>query len=297
VTRVVEPPEAPLRLAYSNLACPEWSFERCVEAVGEYGFDGLEVRLFDGEVVSAGLSEASRRRADACLRESGVPVAALDTSLTVTTEDRGRFLAELEDLAGLAERWGAPLLRLFGGRLPASSPAREEALEAAAALLRSAAAVAERHRVRLAVETHDDFSSAYTLAELLDRAGGVAGAVYDSHHPHRMGESPADVLAALGPRVWHVQVKDARRRPAPPSAPAEGATDPAAGLGQDEWELVDLGQGEVPVRVLLGLLKATGYRGWVSLEYEKKWHPELAAPEEALPRQRQRLAEWLQALP
>jgi hypothetical protein len=35
----------------------------------------------------------------------------------------------------------------------------------------------------------------------------------------------------------------------------------------------------------------------VSLEFEKKWHPELASPEQALRPQAQTLRRWMQALP
>jgi len=274
-----------VKLSYSNLACPEWPFERCVEAVGEYGYDGLELRLFDGEVITPELSQTARRRATATLARSGFPVAALDTSLQLTlgaTETgRARFLADIGQLAALAGEWGAPLLRLFGGPLPAEPAARAATLGAAGALLGAAAPIAERHGVRLAVETHDGFSAAATLAQLLGSAKGLAGAVYDTHHPHRMGESPADVVATLGVNIWHVHVKDARRRTP----------------GRDEWELVALGQGEVPVRSALGELGQAGYDGWVSLEFERKWHPELAPPEQALPAQGALLREWLRAVP
>ena len=67
------------------------------------------------------------------------------------------------------------------------------------------------------------------------------GAVWDSHHPHRVGESPADVYANLGRRILLAQVKDARRTP------------------DGDWELVLLGEGEVPVREMLGLLASGGY--------------------------------------
>ena len=207
-------------------------------------------------------------------------MAALDTSLQVTAEDHARFLADLSVLSEVAEQWGAPLIRLFGGKLPPGPPARDEALKRAADLLVEAAPVARQHGVRLAVETHDDFSSSHPVAEVLELAGGSAGAVYDSHHPHRMGEQPAEVLAAFGPKLWHVQVKDARRLP-----------------GDDQWQLVPLGEGEVPVQELVGLLPGAGYDGWVSLEFEKKWHPELAPPEESLGPQAALLRQWLDALP
>jgi sugar phosphate isomerase/epimerase len=269
-----------MRICYSNLACPDWTFEKTVDAVATYGFDGLEVRLFDGEVVTPALSAGSRRRAEAALRSNGVEVAALDTSLRVMCEDRNSFLADLAALVEIAQQWGAPLIRLFGGQLPTEPAARREALERGGDLLAEAAPQARDHGVGLAVETHDDFSSARTVAELLGCARASAGAVYDSHHPHRMGESPRDVLADLGPYLSLVQVKDARRLP-----------------GADQWQLVPLGQGEVPVEELLGLLPGAGYDGWVSLEFEKKWHPELAPPEQALGPQATTLRQWLPARP
>ena len=264
-----------MRLCYSNLACPDWSFERTVEAVAAYGFDGLEVRLFDGEVVTPGTSAQARRRAEAALRSSGVAVAALDTSLRLS-EGRRPFLEGVAAMAEIAQQWGAPLIRVFGGPLPAGHLEREAALEEAGALLVEAAPVAARHGVGIALETHDDFSSAHVVARVMQMAQGAVGAVYDSHHPHRMGETPSEVLDVLGPHVWHAQAKDARRLP-----------------GDDAWQLVPLGQGEVPVRDMVALLSARGYQGWLSLEFEKKWHPELAPPEVALRPQAELLRAWV----
>jgi len=268
------------RICYSNLACPEWTFERTVDAVHEYGFDGLEVRLFDGEVVTPAIQEASRLRGERALRRSGVQVAALDTSLRVTTDDAPAFLADLEEMAAVAEQWGAPLMRLFGGALPAEPVARADTLRRAADLLVEAAPVAGRHGARLALETHDDFSSARTVAAVLDLAGDSAGALYDAHHPHRVGERPAEVLEQLGRHLWHVHLKDAVRLP-----------------GDDNWQLVPIGQGEVPVLELVGLLAAGHYDGWLSVEHERKWHPELAPPEQALPAQAATLREWASSVP
>ena len=91
-----------MNLSYSNLACPEWTFENSVEAVRTYGVDGLEIRLFDGDVVTPALSVSSRRRGEQAIRHSGVKVAALDTSLTVTSPDREKLLADLAVMAEIA---------------------------------------------------------------------------------------------------------------------------------------------------------------------------------------------------
>ena len=127
----------------------------------------------------------------------------------------------------------------------------------------------------IALETHDSFASAELVGELLRRVEMPCfAAVWDVHHPYRVGETPPDVLRALGGRIHLVHVKDARRRGA-------------------EWELVALGEGEVPVRESLAALGAAGYDGWLTVEWEKRWHPELAEPEDALPRERATLRRWL----
>jgi fatty-acyl-CoA synthase len=48
----------------------------------------------------------------------------------------------------------------------------------------------------------------------------------------------------------------------------------------------------VPTPAILSTLKAAGYDGWISVEWEKKWHPHLAEPEVALPQHIAMLREW-----
>jgi sugar phosphate isomerase/epimerase len=108
-------------------------------------------------------------------------------------------------------------------------------------------------------------------------AAPSVGAVWDSHHPHRMGERPPEIYADLGARLLLAQVKDARRAP-------ERA---------DGWQLVLLGAGEVPVREMLAVLAAGGYQGWISVEWEKRWHREIEEPEVALPQHLALLGTWM----
>jgi sugar phosphate isomerase/epimerase len=78
----------------------------------------------------------------------------------------------------------------------------------------------------------------------------------------------------------HVQVKDARR-----SVAHKGG-----------WQLVSLGEGEVPVREIIRLLAAGGYEGYLSVEWEKYWHPDIEEPEIALPQHLKVLQEWVKDL-
>ena len=49
----------------------------------------------------------------------------------------------------------------------------------------------------------------------------------------------------------------------------------------------------VPVRDSVTTLVRRGYDGWVSIEWEKKWHPQIAEPEVALPQHAKLLREWV----
>jgi sugar phosphate isomerase/epimerase len=53
--------------------------------------------------------------------------------------------------------------------------------------------------------------------------------------------------------------------------------------GHRHADYVLFGGGEFPIARFVRLLKDSGYNGWLSLEWEKMWHPELAGPDVALP--------------
>ena len=242
-----------------------------------WGYAGVELRLIDGELIDPAMPAESRARVKRTLAAAGLPVVAVDSSIRLTGDDPG---PDLRRFLQLASDWDAPLVRVFGGDLD-PPPARQDRLRAAARVLEQAVPLAARLGVAIGVETHDAFSASSAVAELLAllAADGVppdlVGAVWDSHHPHRAGETPAEVHANLGPAILLAQVKDARR---------------AAG---GDWQLVLLGAGEVPVREMLDLLQAAGYPHWISVEWEKRWHPEIAEPEVALPQHLALLSEWL----
>jgi sugar phosphate isomerase/epimerase len=275
---------APVRIAFSTLAFPDATLATAVSLGRRWGYGGVELRLVDGELIDPAMPASARAEVRRTVAAAGLPVVAVDSSVRLTGDGPG---PELRRFLELASDWEAPLVRVFGGALAEVGPddggtsggtTRQAQLEAAARVLEAAAPAAERLGVAIGVETHDAFSASSTLAELLAMAGSSAvGAVWDSHHPHRMGERPAEVYERIGARTLLAQVKDARRAPE----------------RDDGWQLVLLGDGEVPVREMLALLGAGGYQGWVSVEWEKRWHPEIEAPEVALPQHLRLLTSWL----
>jgi len=246
------------RIAFSTLAFPDATLAEAVALGRSWGYTGVELRLVDGELIDPAMPAAGRAAVRRTASAAGLPIVAVDSSIRLTDDDPGR---ELRQFLELASDWEAPLVRVFGGALPDGGPGdagRRARLAAAARVLETAAGVAERLGVAIGVETHDSFSSARVVAELLALVDAPSvGAVWDSH-----------LLA---------QVKDARRAP-------ERA---------DGWQLVLLGEGEVPVREMLAVLAAGGYQGWISVEWEKRWHGEIEAPEVALPEHLALLSTWM----
>lgn len=267
-----------LRIAFSTLAFPDATLAEAASLGRSWGYAGIELRLVDGKLIDSSMPAAERTRVKRTTADAGLPIVAVDSSIQLTAGDPE---TDLRRFLELANDWESPLVRIYGGPLAEEPGARRAQIEAAAGVLEVTAPLAERLGVGIAVETHDAFSASSVVAELLAMVDSRSvGALWDSHHPHRMGERPAEVYERLGPRVLHVQVKDARR-----SATQKGG-----------WQLVLLGEGEVPVRKILGLLAAGGYNGWISVEWEKYWHREIEEPEIALPQHLRVLQGWAQDL-
>ncbi|HLY26490.1 MAG TPA: sugar phosphate isomerase/epimerase family protein [Aggregatilineales bacterium] len=264
-----------MKLAYSTLACPNWSLEQIIDAAQRNGYEGLEFRLLNGDILPADLDNATRNRVKAQCVAAGLKIICVDTSIKIASQDTDGRAAQIRDgiaYLEMAAEWGAPFIRVFGGTPEGTSKA--DALEVSIECLTALAEHGKDLDVRVLLETHDAFSSSGAVMDVLNQVPN-AGALWDTLHPYRVGEQPAETAACLAERCYHVHVKDGRRN------------------GSDKWDLVLLGEGDVPVPGILMTLKSRGYDGWLSVEWEKKWHPEIAEPEIAIPQHADVLRKYL----
>lgn len=269
-------------LAFSTLGCPSWSFEEAAAWAAQVGYQALEVRLYNGEIIPADLSQAERNDIRRILAKNQIGIVGLGASTRFAFPDAGERQANVDQLIQyleLAADLEVPLVRTFGspGQITISM---QEAIDYVADALNTAAPTAERLGVSIALETHDAFCKGADVAAALAQVeSDSVGAIWDVHHPFRMGEDIETTWRLLGPRVKHVHIKDGIRR-------ADGS-----------WQLVLLGEGEVPCHDVIKLLDREGYQGYVAAEWEKKWHPEIEDPEIALPQHAQVLRSWFAELP
>jgi sugar phosphate isomerase/epimerase len=267
-----------MKLAFTTLACPNWSLEQVIDAAQRNGYDGLEFRLLNGDVLPANMDQATRNRVRSQCAQAGLKIICVDTSVCIATPDADGRAAQIRDgmaFLEIAAEWDAPFIRVFGGPPPELLGA--QAIPASIECLTPLVKRGQELGVTVLLETHDAFSSSEPVMQVLNNVPG-AGALWDTLHPYRVGEQPADTAARLGDRCCHVHVKDGR---------------PGAG---ENWELTLLGEGEVPVPDILSTLYGRHYEGWLSVEWEKKWHPEIAEPEIAIPQHAEILRQYLATL-
>ncbi len=248
-----------MKFGFSTLGAPQYSFTQCNDLAVRYGLDFLEVRsLGDSLDMPAYFAENP-------VPAGSLPIRVLGSSLFLTTANDADIEAFC-DFMRLAGRLGTPYVRVFGGG-DFSEDLDPEKLRHAASVVRRIRekAAAEAWTAEPILEMHDAFSNAERCLRLNALLDAPLFFLWDSHHTWRIGgESSVDTWQAVSPLICHIHYKDSR-------ATKEG------------FDYVLPGEGEFPSQDLFSLLKSQGYAGGVSLEWERKWHPELAPLEEAMP--------------
>lgn len=254
------------RRAFSSLGCVDYSLPDILRLAARHRLDAVELRGLDGSLdVADALARALGSPDRATSRPAGdVSICALDTSLRLSDHvpaDR----EELIRLAPWADALGAPRLRVFDGARALEPDGLALTLDTLA-WWRSVRH-ARSWKVDLMVETHSSLLRTPDILGFLAKAPSETRLLWDSHHTWRIGgEPPAETWSALRSRVAHIHVKDSV------ATPGE----------KHDYRHVLCGEGEFPMRDLREALASDSYGGIVSLEWERRWHPEMPPLEQAL---------------
>ncbi len=187
-----------MRLAYSTLACPRWSIEEAVAAAVHYGYDAIEWRLADGEIIEPGTPISVRRRLREVSAVNGIAIACLDTSCRIvqaSPQQRTAVTEEAQCMIDIATELGVPLLRAFGGPLPGGTT-HSMLLAPTAEVLHAICTYAAGHKITVVLETHDAWSTSADALKLIQTAASPSARVlWDIHHTFRAGEAPTKSLS------------------------------------------------------------------------------------------------------
>jgi sugar phosphate isomerase/epimerase len=258
-----------VKLGFTTLGCPEWPIEEIPRRAKAYGFDGVELRVADdGLHLKPGASADEVRRVADLFGEAGVPVFALCGYASYASADPKQVRANQDltrRLIGIAAALGAKAVRSYGGKVEPPGDRAGAAGRIAAALKPLAKEAADRG-VTVAIETHTAWSRGADLAPILDAVDSPgAGAVFDMNNSFADAGEWRDTYQRIRRRIAYCHVKD----------------DYCGADGKRRHVL--LGAGDLPLGEILAQLKRDGFAGYLSYEWEKRWEPHLAPPEEVFP--------------
>jgi sugar phosphate isomerase/epimerase len=260
-----------MKVSFSTLACPDWTMPQIIATAAGEGYEGIELRFVQGEdslwklPVFSGTGLASTKRA---LADCSLSISCMDTSCRFHSPDaaeRARWITEGKRMADLAAELGAPGLRVFGDTIQPGAD-RSSTQSWIAESIRELADITSAKGVEIWIENHGDFAGAAETAAILQQAASPnTGVVWDPANSFvATQEQPADGAAQLRVAIRHVHIKDLQR-------------------DRDGWKYVLTGEGAFPLLELNAVLQGLQYDRFLSFEWEKKWHPELAYADIALP--------------
>lgn len=252
-----------MKLAFSTLGCPEWSWDEVVSAASDLDYDGVEIRGLRNELRAPGIPEFAPRRIEetkAGLLRLNLAIPCLASACVFGAEaGYGAAMDEGRAYVDTACRLGSPFVRV----MCESTAAPEKSVDTS--LVRKAlvelGAYAAARSVTILLETNGWFADSERLARLFREveAPGL-GLLWDVHHPYRFfGEEPKLTASRIGKWIRYIHIKDS-----------------IADNGKVRYKM--LGEGTLPIKDFISALVDIGYDGWYTLEWIRRWDMTLEEP-------------------
>ena len=250
-----------MKLSFSTLACPEYSFSDMYAMATDLGFDGIEVRglgreIFDNKrnmpFAKENVSETARM-----LSDLGLEISCFSSDCCLRYpelfEENVRIITEY---INVAKALGTKFVRVLGDDGPEAVDGGND--EEVIRQLKAIVPIAEKAGVTVIIETNGVYSDTLRLKKVLDEIhSDNIKALWDIHHPYRFNnESPETTVQNLGMYIAHVHVKDSRTE-----------------NGKIVYKL--MGEGDMPIEEAINALTSINFEGYLSLEWVKRWAPYL----------------------
>ena len=248
-----------MKMSFSTLGCPDFSWTDICSLAKDFGFHGIEVRSIGNIAGQAPFSPKHIAETKANLKRMKLEICCLSSGCALKFADRHeKSLAELKAYIALAKELGTPYVRVLGDlkAMPEEDFPDENVIEP----MKILAPIAEEAGVTLLIETNGVYSDTARLADVLAQIGSDnVAALWDWNHPYRFnGESPETTIKNLGAYIKHTHIKDS-----------------VVEDGKVVYRLV--GEGDLPPMAdYMKALRSLNYEGYISLEWLKQYAPELS---------------------
>ena len=257
-------------LSFSTLGCPDWSFDAIVNFAAVHGYNGIEIRGIEREMYLPKCPVFSADKINDTMKlvkDKGLKIVDLGSSAGMHYSDaaeRKKNLDEAKAFIDLAQQLHCPYIRVFPNDFPPGQD-RNATMELIAKGLQELGDYAKNKDVMVLMETHGEVVKKDDILHIMQLAAHPkVGLVWDIVNMWSVtNEPPAQVYQQLKPYIHHTHIKDLNMV-----------------NGKESYTL--LGEGIAPVFAGIDALYRNNYPGYYSFEWEKLWHPEIAAPEIAL---------------
>ncbi len=260
------------KVAFSTLGCPDWNLDTILKTAVTAGYQSVEFRGLLNEL-DLTKSPAFNTPAHAIetherFAAQGIRICNLGSSAQLHHSDparRAQHLDEARRYIDLAQQLNCPFVRVFPDQLPPDQN-RQQTLRLISEGLLELGNYARSRSVTVLLESHGELTRSDLLAQIMQAADHPnVGLIWDIVNMWADAkERPGEVYHILKKYIRHVHVKDVR-------------------IVGGKHQYVPVGQGEAPLRPAIDALRAGGYDGYYSFEWEKRWHPDIAGPEQVLP--------------
>lgn len=270
------------KIAGHTMGTPEYTVCEAIELMRRIGADGIEIVVQDGyrsglpcDCGAQTLAEIKR-----CAERNGIQIICLTpyNSYFNSLDEpvRQREIAAIQKVIGYCGNLGARYIRIYGGNLAAGDT--EKLAERRARLIESMRELgdaAAENGVTLVIENHFNTMavSAKESAALIKEIDHPAVRIlYDQANlTFTENEGYEEAVPLQQQYVAYMHVKDLVFK--------EGVAFSSSHVARpDESErnvyTRIVGEGVIPWPEILRAVKARGYDGWLSLEYERRWHPD-----------------------
>ena len=249
-----------MKIAFSTLGCPDFSWTDIYSMAKDIGFDGIEIRGLGKEIFAVKaqpFTESQLPETKKKLSQLHLEIPCLSSGCCLKfAEKADQNYQEIMEYISLANKLGTPYIRILADLEP--QPVGDVDDQVVLAALERLVPVAESKGVTLLVETNGVYADTNRLRNLLDQlASDMVGALWDVHHPYRYGnETPEKTVQNLGAYIKYVHIKDSIME-----------------NGETQYRL--MGEGDLPVDDIMLALSSINYDGYISLEWVKRWASDL----------------------
>ena len=264
-----------MKYSFTTLSTPAWNLTKICQFAEKSGYQGIDFRGYLDylDISTHPLFTTQAQNTFQQLTDAGLEVSGISSSITICDQSvRENNVEEAKRTIEVAKSFHCKNIRIFGGG-DSECFSRSELINIGRDCFENIVSLDGANDLYWLLETHDQWTKTSDCQKIIKNIHQPSfGILWDIGHTTRVSqEKPTQTLKRLGDNFKYIHIKDAIYNPNHPLAMDDG------------WYYVLPGEGQLPISSALKLLNDIDYSGWIVFEHEKRWHPELAEPVDALP--------------